>query len=210
MCLCKVYNMDTSEFVGMNAYDKIQEQDNMKASIRLLKEQRYSAPKQLLGILLLALSPSEMATAMAFSTDAVSADSSPASSFMDYKNVMIATLLMLLCGALNWLFAFTCVLHLELREARTSPDQKLHQVLDILEYKMGWGIYAGKTETLQEKRRRYGVTLLKKMKALFLEQICEVSQIRSSTLNCLVVKESFLQTATETLLLHSSFTTNNS
>ena len=162
MCLCKVYNMDTSEFVGMNAYDKIQEQDNMKASIRLLKEQRYSAPKQLLGILLLALSPSEMATAMAFSTDAVSADSSPASSFMDYKNVMIATLLMLLCGALNWLFAFTCVLHLELREARTSPDQKLHQVLDILEYKMGWGIYAGKTETLQEKRRRYGVTLLKK------------------------------------------------
>ena len=33
MCLCKVYNMDTLEFVGMNAYDKIQEQDNMKASI---------------------------------------------------------------------------------------------------------------------------------------------------------------------------------
>ncbi len=48
------------------------------------------------------------------------------------------------------------------------------------------------------------------MKALFLEKICEVSQIRSSTLNCLVVKESFLQTATETLLLHSSLTTNNS
>jgi hypothetical protein len=91
MCLCKVYNIDTSEFVGINAYDKVQEQDNMKASIRLLKEQGYSAPKQLLRILLLALSPSEMA--MAFSTDTVSADSSPASSFMDYKNVMIATLL---------------------------------------------------------------------------------------------------------------------
>ena len=39
---------------------------------------------------------------------------------------------------------------------------------------------------------------------------CEVSQIRSSTLNCLVVKESILKTATETLLLHSSLTTNNS
>ena len=37
MCLCKVYNMDTSEYVGMNAYDKLQEQDNMKASIRLSK-----------------------------------------------------------------------------------------------------------------------------------------------------------------------------
>ena len=45
MCLCKVYNIDTSEFVGINAYDKVQEQDNMKASIRLLKEQGYSAPK---------------------------------------------------------------------------------------------------------------------------------------------------------------------
>ncbi len=50
----------------------------------------------------------------------------------------------------------------------------------------------------------------KKMKALFLEKNCEVSQIRSSTLNCLVVKESLLQTATETLLVHSSLTTNNS
>jgi len=45
MCLCKIYNIDTSEFVGINAYDKVQEQDNMKASIRLLKEQGYSAPK---------------------------------------------------------------------------------------------------------------------------------------------------------------------
>ena len=45
MCLCKVYNMDTSEFVGINAYDKIQEEDNMKASIRLLQEQGYSTPK---------------------------------------------------------------------------------------------------------------------------------------------------------------------
>ena len=43
------------------------------------------------------------------------------------------------------------------------------------------------------------------MKALFLKKICEVSQIRSSTLNCLVVKESLLQTATETWLLHSSW-----
>ena len=48
------------------------------------------------------------------------------------------------------------------------------------------------------------------MKALFLKKNCEVSQIRSSTLNCFVVKESLLQTATETSLLHSSLTTNNS
>jgi len=57
MCLCKVYNIDTSEFVDIDAYDKVQEQDNMKASIRLLKEHGYSAPKQLLRILLPALSP---------------------------------------------------------------------------------------------------------------------------------------------------------
>ena len=135
MCLCKVYNMDTSEFVGMNAYDKIQEQDNMKA-IRLLKEQGYSAPKQLLRILLLALRPSEMA--MAFSTDAVSADSSPASSFMDYKNVMIATLLTLLCGALAACFYLRFALGVARGEnfAR-GMDKTLHQVLDIPE-KIKW------------------------------------------------------------------------
>ena len=72
MCLCKVYNIDTSEFVGINAYDKVQEQDIMKASIPLLKEQGRNTPKQLLRILLLALSPSEMA--MAVSMDGVSAD----------------------------------------------------------------------------------------------------------------------------------------
>ena len=33
MCLCKVYNIDTSEFVGINAYDKVQEQGNLKAGI---------------------------------------------------------------------------------------------------------------------------------------------------------------------------------
>ena len=69
MCLCKVYNIDTSEFVGINAYDKVQEQDNMKASIPLLKEQGRNTPKQLLRILLLALSPSKMA--MAVSMDGV-------------------------------------------------------------------------------------------------------------------------------------------
>ena len=64
MCWCQVYNMDTSEFVGMSAYDRIQEQDNVRTSIRLLKEQGYSAPQQVLRILLLALSCSlEMAMA---------------------------------------------------------------------------------------------------------------------------------------------------
>ena len=146
--------MDTSEFVGMDAYDKIQEQDNVKASIRLLKEQGYSAPKQLLRILLLALSPSEMA--MATSTDAVSAELSPASSFMDYKNVMIATLLTLLCGALAVCFYLRFALGVARGENfAKGMDQKLHEVLDILESKMGWGIYEGKAETLQEKCRRY-------------------------------------------------------
>ena len=55
---------------------------------------------------------------------------------------------------------------------------------------------------------QYGVTLLKKDESIIPRKKCEVSQIRSSTLNCLVVKESFLQTATETLLLHSSLPTN--
>ena len=38
ICLCKVYNMDTSEFVGINAYYKIQELNNVKTSIRLLQK----------------------------------------------------------------------------------------------------------------------------------------------------------------------------
>ena len=89
---------------------------------------------------------------MAFSTGAVSADSSPASSFMDYKNVMIATLLTLLCGALAVCFYLRFALGVARGEnCAKGMDQKLHQVLDILEYKMGWKIYEGKTETLQER-----------------------------------------------------------
>ena len=48
------------------------------------------------------------------------------------------------------------------------------------------------------------------MKALFLRKICEVSQIRSLTLNCLGGERIFLQTTTEKLLLQSPLTTNNS
>ena len=48
------------------------------------------------------------------------------------------------------------------------------------------------------------------MKALFLRKICEVSQIRSLTLNRLGGERIFLQTITETLLLQSPLTTNNS
>ena len=48
------------------------------------------------------------------------------------------------------------------------------------------------------------------MKALFLRKICEVSQIRSLTLNRLGGERIFLQTTTEKLLLQSPLTTNNS
>ena len=48
------------------------------------------------------------------------------------------------------------------------------------------------------------------MKALFLKKNCEVSQIRSLTLNRLVGERIFLQTTTEKLLLQSPLTTNNS
>ena len=46
------------------------------------------------------------------------------------------------------------------------------------------------------------------MKALFLRKICEVSQIRSLTLNRLGGESIFLQTTTEKLLLQSPLTTN--
>ena len=59
-------------------------------------------------------------------------------------------------------------------------------------------------------KTRFGVTLLKKMKALFLRKICEVSQIRSLTLNRLGGERILLQTTTEKLLLQSPLTTNNS
>ena len=70
--------------------------------------------------------------------------------------MMIATLLTLLCGALAACFYLRFALGVARGEnfAR-GMDKTLHQVLDILEYKMGWGIYEGKAETLQEKRRRY-------------------------------------------------------
>ena len=95
------FNLDTSEYVGMSAYDKSQEQDNMKASIRLLKVQGYSAPKQLLRIFLLALSSTEMAMVSSMDVPAdpsmTSAWFSPAFAWtcMDGKNAIIA----LLCGA---------------------------------------------------------------------------------------------------------------
>ena len=160
MCLCKVYNMDSSEYVGMNAYDKIQEQDNMKASIRLLKEQGCSAPKQLLRILLLALTPTEMA--MAASTDAAMGSLTTSSwyflawSFMDGKNVMIAFLLSLLCGA----FGLCFYLRYELGKARGESfsrkfDETLLGILDVLESKMGFSLRDEKGETLAEKRCRY-------------------------------------------------------
>ena len=35
-------------------------------------------------------------------------------------------------------------------------DKVLHQILNELEFKMGWGIFdETRTETLEEKRRRY-------------------------------------------------------
>ena len=165
MCLCKIYNIDTSEFGGINAYDEVQEQDNMKASIRLLKEQGYSAPKQLLRILLLALSPSEMA--MAVFVDGTSGDAailvatatstSPVSNIESYKityddrNFADAALWsdwdLLLPSLRTW----SC----KRREFCSKDEQMLRQVLDELEYRMGWGKYETKEETLQEKRCRY-------------------------------------------------------
>ena len=69
---------------------------------------------------------------------------------------MIATLLTLLCGALAVCFYLRFALGVARGETfAKGMDQKLHEVLDILESKMGWGIYEGKAETLQEKRRRY-------------------------------------------------------
>ena len=129
MCLCTVYNIDTSQFLGINAYDKVQEQDNMKASTQLLKEQGYSAPKQLLRILLLVLGPSEMARAI--SMDEVSADASASSNFESYKNMMIAVLLTLLCGAIAVCFYLRYALGVARGEGfARKMDKVLHQILD--------------------------------------------------------------------------------
>ena len=136
MCLCKIYNMDTSEFVGINAYDKVQEQDNMKASFRLLKEQGYSAPKQLLRILLVALSPAEMA--MAISMDEASSTTNPTSNFESYKNMAVAVLLMLLCGAIAPCFYLRYALGTARGEGfARKMDKVFHQILDELEFRMG-------------------------------------------------------------------------
>ena len=140
------------------------DQGNLKASIRLLKERGYSAPQQLLRILLLALGPSEMA--MAVSMDGVTADAatlvatatstSPVSNIESYKTMIIAILLTLLCGAIGICFYFRFALGVARGESfAQNMNKTFHQVLDELEYRMGWGIYETKEETLQEKRRRY-------------------------------------------------------
>ena len=112
----------------------------MKASIRLLKEQGYSAPKQLLRILLLALSPTEI-MAMEPSPMDASADSPSNLSwlfptflftYMDVKNTLIAVLLSLLCGA----FGLCFYLRYELGKARGERfskrfDETLHGILDV-------------------------------------------------------------------------------
>lgn len=73
----------------------------MKASIRFLKKQGYSAPKQFLRILLLALSPAEVAMASSpipmDDVFAVISLTSPTWNFMDVKNALFASLLKLLC-----------------------------------------------------------------------------------------------------------------
>ena len=133
----------------------------MKASIRLLKKQGYSAPKQLLRILLLALSPAEVAMASSpvpmDDVSAVASLTSPAWNFMDMKNASFASLLTLLCGAVAVCF----YLRYALGKARgenfaRKMDKTFHQILDELEYKMAWGMWGERNaETLEQKRRRY-------------------------------------------------------
>eukprot|EP00435_Cladocopium_sp_Y103_P050419 s572_g15.t1 len=174
MCMCKVFNMDTSEYVGMSAYDKIQEQDNMKTSIRLLKEQGYSAPKQLFRILLLALSPGEMAAMSSISDAALDPSSTDGAwSFIDVKSALIAILITMLCGAVGFCF----YLRYALGKARgevfaTKMDKVLHEVLDELEYRLGWIMWdPNNHETPQQKRRRY-----------LDSEMCEVSDVEYWTL----------------------------
>jgi len=78
---------------------------------------------------------------------------------------MIAILLTLLCGAIGICFYLRFALGVARGESFAQKMNKtLHQVLDELEYRMGWGIYETKEETLQKKRRRY-----------FDSEMCEVS-----------------------------------
>ena len=89
--------------------------------------------------------------------DEVSADASPSSNFESYKNMMIAVLLTLLCGAIALCFYLRYALGVARGEGfARKMDKVLHQILNELEFKMGWGISdETRTETLEEKRRRY-------------------------------------------------------
>ena len=104
--------------------------------------------------------------AMAVSMDGVSADAATlvatatstrrVSNIESYKTMMIAVLLTLLCGAIGICFYLRFALGVARGESFAQKMNKtLHQVLDELEYRMGWGIYETKEKTLQEKRRRY-------------------------------------------------------
>jgi len=70
--------------------------------------------------------------------------------------MMIAVLLMLLCGTIAVCFYLRYALGVARGEGfARKMDKVLHEILDELEYRLGGGIYETKAETLQEKRRRY-------------------------------------------------------
>eukprot|EP00435_Cladocopium_sp_Y103_P038130 s3258_g10.t1 len=101
------------------------------------------APKQLLRILLFALSPADMAMASLIPADDVSSGSSSdgfAWSFMNMKTALIALLVTLLCGALAPCFYLRYALGKAHGESfARRMDMTLHETLE-LEYRVGWNV----------------------------------------------------------------------
>jgi hypothetical protein len=97
----------------------------MKASVRLLK--KYSAPKQLLRILLLALSPAEVAMASSpipmDDVSAVASLTSPAWNFMDMKNASSLVSIMICRSSGDRL----------LQRSIVSLERRILQILQVLQ-----------------------------------------------------------------------------
>ena len=76
---------------------------------------------------------------------------------MDFKTVLIALFLTMLCGAVGLCF----YLRYELGKVRGESfakrmDGALHKIFDELEYRLGWGIWdESRAETMEQRRRRY-------------------------------------------------------
>ena len=176
MCLCKVYNLESCEFVGSSVFDKVIEQDVMKQGIKMFKEQGFNTRecKQVLRVLLIsALSQHSMA--MENETALFTGDGSTT-----VLHVLIYVLftLLLLCFGCIW-YLLTKVNYLYSGKKDLEIRVKLFKVMDLLKNRLlkSAGIKFGEDAEEEGKTddESVGETQSEKQTRYHNSELCEVS-----------------------------------